>query len=115
MGDDVLADVLAGLAVQLPVFAVGAAGIGLAVARRRRHPRAARLAAAGLAVLLAHAAAGPVLTVWLPRALIRQGQHVAAVGAVTQAVAAARSAVLAAGLVLLVMAVFAGRSHEPES
>jgi hypothetical protein len=115
MGDDLLADVLAALAVQLPVFAVGAAGIGLAVARWRWHPRASLLAVAGLAVLLIDVAAGTVLVRWLPPELIRQGRHVAEVGSVMQAVAAARSAGAAAGLVLLLMAVFAGRSSDPEA
>src|SRR5438477_3233685 len=103
MDNDILPGLLAAYAVRLPVFAVGLAGLGLVLARRRRLRRAAGPAAAGLAALLADAAAGPVLTHWLPRALIARGWHVAEVGNVVQGVAAARSAAMAVGIVLLVM------------
>jgi len=112
MGSDNLPELLAAYAVQLPALAVFVAGLGFVLARRRRYPRAAQPAAVGLAVLLADAAAGPALTHELPRALITRGWHIADIGGVVQGVAAARSAALAAGVVLLLMAVFAGRSRE---
>jgi hypothetical protein len=109
MGDNLAADLLAAYAVQLPLFAVCLVGLGVALARWRRHPRVSLAAAAGLLVLLAAAAAEPVVTLWLPRALIHQGRHIAEVGPVMQKAEAARYAVAAVGVVLLLMAVFAGR------
>src|SRR5690242_8194594 len=109
MGDNLAADLLAAYAVQLPLLAVYLVGLGVALARWRRHPRVSLVAAAGLLVLLAAAASEPMVTLWLPRALIHQGRDIAEVGSVMRKAESARYAVAAVGMVLLLMAVFAGR------
>ncbi len=103
-----LGSILQSLAVQLPVFLAWLIGLGLAIARWQRYPRAARLMAAALTIFLVLGVLGAVLQPLLIRWLAVQGAP--RLGLVLTIYNLLRSLVAAGAWGLLFAAVFAERA-----
>lgn len=103
--------ILSNLATQLPVLAVMIGGIIFAVLNWQKHPRVSRLTVIALGVLLALNVVGTFLSFWLPITVYRDTNSSQALG-LTLAITSFVQALIAAGAwVLLLMAVFRGRSE----
>lgn len=103
--------ILGSLATQLPVLAVMIGGIIFAVSNWQKHPRVSRLTAIALGVLVALNVVGTILAFWLPITVYRESNSGAALGLTLAIIGFVESLVAAGAWVLLLIAVFKGRSE----
>lgn len=95
-----------------PAYLMMIAGIVLALQYAQRFPKASRLTVLGLSVLLLNSVVGAYLGWWLPRLMVEQGSPVQSISFIMTARQFVQSLISAAGLGLLLAAVFSGRREE---
>ncbi|HEX8227863.1 MAG TPA: hypothetical protein VF826_00970 [Chloroflexia bacterium] len=103
--------ILASLATQLPALAVMIGGIIFAVLNWEKHPRVSRLTAIALGLLIALNVVGTILAFWLPLAVYRGSNSSTTLGLTFAIIGVVESFIAAGAWVLLLMAVFKGRSE----
>jgi len=110
-----LAQLFNGLLLQLPLYLVWLAGIGLALIRRQRHPRASLLALIGIGMLLASSVLSTIVSFGLPL-LYEAGAVRGGVAMLANLLGVCRivfSVIEAIGCGLLLAAAFSGRALQP--
>ena len=103
--------ILGSLATQLPVLVVMIGGIIFAVSNWQKHPRVSRLTAIALGLLVALNLVGTVLAFWLPITIYMETNSGTALGLTLTIIGFVESLIAAGAWVLLLMAVFKGRSE----
>lgn len=107
-----LSPILMRLLIELPLLLVWLAGIGLALARWRAHPRVSLLVTLACAIsLVATVLATPLMI--LPMALREHGWAVTRIGFVMSAVGLLLTIASASAWILVLAAVFSGRKPAP--
>ena len=108
---DVVIAALASLAINVPLYLVWLAGIVVAIVRRRQHPRVSQLVITGLAMLLLVSIFASMFNVLIPRLVMRNGWNANQTGVMIALVSGAARLVETAAWVLILIAVFGGRSR----
>jgi len=109
---DRLIPVITSMMMLAPNLIVWLAGVGLALARWRRHPRVSLLALIAFIVLIVFATLSRFLSVWLPMTMRDEGWTAAQLGSVLTIIGAVTALINASAWILVLCAIFGWRAGQ---
>jgi hypothetical protein len=109
-----LIPVITSMAMLAPSLIVWLVGIGLALARWRRHPRVSLLSLIAFAVLIVATTTGRFLITWLPLTMQESGWTMAQIGSASVAISAATTMVNTLAWILVLCSIFGWRAGQQQ-